>query len=184
MCNCTYFLLPDERIVDMNVGLLLLHVFLGAALVAHGLQKLLVFRFGGTAAYVDSLGFRAPRLMAGAVIGSELVGGTLVGLGLLLPLGAALIAATMLVAARTDHRGKGWFIAGAGAEYVATNAIVALALASAGGGRYSLDHALGLQLAGVAWAGAVLIASVVATTAILGMFRRRPLVTTASESAA
>ena len=168
----------------MNAGLLLLHAFLGAGLVAHGLQKLLVFRLSGTAAYVDSLGLRAPRLMAGAVIGSELAGGTLVGLGLLLPLGAALIAATMLVAARTDHRGKGWFITGAGAEYVATNAIVALALAGAGGGRYSLDHALSLHLRGVDWAGAVLIASVVAATAILGTFRHRPLVTAAPESAA
>lgn len=40
------------------------------------------------------------------MIANELVGGTLVALGLLLPLGAGLIAATMLVAARTDHRDK------------------------------------------------------------------------------
>jgi hypothetical protein len=35
---------------------------------------------------------------AAGVIVNELVGGALVGLGLLLPLGAALVAATMVVA--------------------------------------------------------------------------------------
>jgi putative oxidoreductase len=135
----------------VNVGLLLLHVFIGAALVAHGLQKLFVFRVDGTAAYLDALGFRAPRPMAAAVIGSELVGGALLALGLLLPIGSVLVAGTMLVAARTDHRGKGWFITGAGAEFVATNALVVLALTALGGGRYSLDRALGLHLFGNAW---------------------------------
>jgi putative oxidoreductase len=125
----------------VNIGLLLLHVFAGAALTAHALQKLLVFRIGGTAVYLESVGFRAPSLMALAVIGTELAGGVLLGLGLLMPVGAALAASTMLVAARTDHRGKGWFITASGAEFVATNAVVALALAAVGGGRYSLDRA-------------------------------------------
>ena len=58
----------------MNGALLLLHVFVGAALVAHAMQKLLVFRVAGTAAYLASFRFRAPRLMAFAVIGTEFVG--------------------------------------------------------------------------------------------------------------
>lgn len=110
--------------------------------VAHAIQKALVFRVAGTAEYLESFGFRAPRLMAFAVIGTEFLGGILIGLGLLMPLGAALVASTMLVAAFTDHRGKGWFITGSGGEFVATNAVVAIALASAGGGRYSLDRLL------------------------------------------
>lgn len=157
----------------MNAGLLLLHAFLGAALVAHAFQKLLVFRFSGTAAYVDSLGLRAPRLLAAAVIANELIGGTLVALGLLLPLGAALIAATMLVAARTDHRAKGWFITGSGSEYVVTNAVVAVALAATGGGRYSLDRALGLHLTGLGWGIAAAATAVGAATFVLGALRRR-----------
>lgn len=143
----------------MNIGLLALHVFLGAALAAHGLQKLLVFRPAGTRGYLDGLGFRAPGTLAAAVIGSELAGGVLLALGLLTPLGAAIVAGTMLVAARTDHAGKGWFITGAGAELVATNAVVALGLAATGAGRYSLDRALGLDDAGLAWsAGAAAVA--------------------------
>ena len=157
----------------MNTGLLVLHAFLGTALVAHAAQNLLVFRLNGTTAYVESLGFRAPRALALAVIGSELLGGLLVALGLLLPLGALIVAATMLVAARTDHRGKGWFITGSGAEYVATNAVVAIALVAAGGGRYSLDRALGLQLSGVAWAAGTAAAAVVAAGVVLAAFLRR-----------
>jgi putative oxidoreductase len=157
----------------MNTGLLLLHVFLGLALVAHGLQKLVVFRIGGTAAYLDGLGLRAPRFLAAAVIGSELVGGGLVALGLLLPLGAAIVAGTMLVAARTDHRGKGWWITSAGAEYVATNAAVAIALAALGGGRYSLDHALSLDASGLAWGAGAAAAAILGASAVLRMFRYR-----------
>jgi putative oxidoreductase len=156
----------------VNAGLLLLHGFLGAALVAHALQKLLLFRPSGTAAYLHSLGFRVPRLMAFAVIGSELVGGLLIGFGLLIPLGALIAAATMLVAARTDHRGKGWFITGSGAEYVVTNAIVAIALAAAGGGRYSLDHAFGLHLSGADWAAATAGAAGAAAGLVLGALLR------------
>jgi putative oxidoreductase len=151
----------------MNSTLLLLHGFLGAALVAHSMQKVLVFRLSGTTAYLESFGFRAPRLMAFAVIGTELVGGILLGLGLLMPIGAALAASTMLVAARTDHRGKGWFITGSGAEFVATNAIVAIALAEAGGGRYSLDRTLSLHLSGPSWAVAAAFAAVAGAGLVL-----------------
>jgi putative oxidoreductase len=159
----------------VNLGLLLLHGFLGAALVAHALQKLVVFRFAGTTNYIASLGFRTPRLLAAAVIANELAGGILVGLGLLLPLGAALIASTMLVAARSDHRGKGWFITGAGAEYVVTNAVLAVALAAVGGGRYSLDSVLSLDLVGIGWALAVIVFALVAAAFVLTAFRaRRP----------
>jgi putative oxidoreductase len=158
----------------MNSALLLLHGFLGAALVAHAIQKVRVFRLSGTAAYLESFGFRAPRLMAFAVIGTELVGGILLGLGLLMPIGAALAASTMLVAARTDHRGKGWFITGSGAEFVATNAIVAIALANAGGGRYSLDRTLSLHLSGPSWAVAAAFVAVAGAGLVLSPLSRRP----------
>ena len=158
----------------MNAGLLLLHGFVGAALVAHALQKLVVFRFAGTAEYVRSLGFRAPRLLTFGVIANELVGGVLVGLGFLLPLGAVLVGATMFVASRTDHRGKGWFITGSGSEYVITNAVIVLALAAVGGGRYSLDSAFGIADAGFGWAITVAVVSAVAAAAVIGILIRRP----------
>jgi len=156
----------------MSLGLLLLHGFAGAALVAHALQKLVVFRIGGTSAYLRAFGFRAPRLMALAVISAELAGGISLGLGLLIPLGAALVVSTMLVAARTDHRGKGWFITGSGAEFVITNAVVALVLVVAGGGRYSVDHWLGLSGSGAAWGAATAAAGVLAAAVVLSPIAR------------
>jgi len=158
----------------MDSGLLLLHVFLGAALAAHALQKLLVFKPAGTAAYLDGLGFPAPRFFARTVIANELVGGVLVALGLLLPLGAAILASTMLVASRTDHRGKGWFITGSGSELVLTNAVVAVVLATVGGGRYSLDRALSLDLTGLGWGVAAALAAVVGAAVVLGLRRPAP----------
>jgi putative oxidoreductase len=150
-----------------------MHAFLGAALGAHALQKLLVFRLGGTAAYLESLGFGASRLMALAVIATEFVGGGLLALGLLIPLGAALVASTMIVAARTDHRGKGWFITGAGAEYVTTNAAIAIALAALGGGRYSLDHALGINAASALWGAASAVIAVAGAGLVLSTLHYR-----------
>ena len=158
----------------MNFGLLVLHVFLGSALAAHALQKLFVFKPAGTAAYLDGLGFRAPRFFARVVIANELLGGVLVALGLFLPLGAAILASTMLVAARTDHRGKGWFITGSGAELVVTNAVVAVVLATVGGGRYTLDRALSLDLTGPGWGVAAAVAAAVGAGFVLGL--RRPAV--------
>jgi putative oxidoreductase len=151
----------------MNVGLLLLHGFVGCALVAHALQKLLIFRPAGTSTYLRAFGFRAPRLMAVAVIAAELCGGVLLGVGLLIPVGAAIVVATMLVAALTDHRAKGWFITGSGAEFVTTNAVIALVLAAAGGGRFSLDHAFGLGLAGPAWLAATAAAALISAALVL-----------------
>jgi putative oxidoreductase len=158
----------------MNSALLLLHGFLGAALVAHAIQKVLVFRLSGTAAYLESFRFRAPRVMALAVIGAELVGGILLGLGLLMPIGATLVASTMLVAALTDHRGKGWYITGSGAEFVATNVVVAIALAGAGGGRYSLDRALSFHLSGGSWALAAAVVAIAGAGLVLSPLSRRP----------
>lgn len=156
----------------MNAGLLLLHGFLGAALVAHALQKLLVFRFAGTTAYVRGLGLRAPSLLAAAVIANELVGGALVGLGMLLPLGTALIASTMLVAARTDHRGKGLWIWNYGAEHVLTNAVVVVALAVAAPARWSLDNAIGWDVHGIAWGAGAAVVALVGGGTVLALFRR------------
>jgi putative oxidoreductase len=175
MCIYTYLFVHHRRRSIMNGALLLLHVFLGAALVAHAMQKLLVFRVAGTAAYLASFRFRAPRLMAFAVIGTEFVSGFLLGLGLLIPVGAALLASTMLVAARTDHRDKGWYITGSGAEFVATNAVVAIALADAGGGRYSFDRLLSLDVSGTPWAVAAAVVAVTGASLVLSpLFRHAP----------
>ena len=67
-------------------------------------------------------------------------------LGLLTPFAAATAVGTMAVAFVANHLRNGFFIfrPGEGYEYVLMIIVVAAAIGSLGGGRLSLDHALGI----------------------------------------
>lgn len=148
----------------MEVGLFLIHAVIGTLLMGHGAQKLFGVLGGygleGTAGYMEGFGLRPGKLFAATAGSAELVGGTLLAVGLFTPLAAALIASTMLVAARTDHAGKGLWIFNGGSEYVLTVAAVVLGLAFNGAGAWSVDAAIGWDVAGLAWGlGAVGVAA-------------------------
>ena len=149
----------------MDVGLVIIRAVSGVVLAAHGAQKLLGWFGGhgvsGTAAYFHTLGIRPGSLMAGMAGVAELGGGLALGLGLLTPFAAALVLATMLVAIGSAHAGKGLFAANGGYELPLVVASVAAGLAFAGPGSLSIDHVLGLDLAGPKW-GAVGVALAVA----------------------
>lgn len=119
---------------DACVGILLLRVFTGAAMMTHGLPKL----FGGLAKFtefVTSLGVPAPQVMAFLAAFSESFGALLLAVGLLVRPAAFLILCTMSVA-----------IFGAlGSQPFAKQELAWLYLVSAlmfllkGGGKWSLD---------------------------------------------
>ncbi len=161
----------------MQIGLLLVHAVVGAFVAAHGSQKLFGWFGGfgvrGTASYMESVGLRHGALMAAAAGSAEVAGGGLLALGLATPLAAALVAGTMLVAARTDHRGKGFWIYAGGMEYVLTNAAVALGLAFNGGGAWSLDRLIGWDVAGLWWGVGASAAALAGAGAVLALFRAR-----------
>jgi putative oxidoreductase len=161
----------------MEAGLLLIHLIIGATLAAHGSQKLFGWLGGygieGTGGYLESFGLRHGSLMALAAGSSELVGGLLFAAGFLTPLAAALIAGTMLVAARTDHAGKGFWIYNGGNEYVVTVTAVVIGLAFNGAGAWSLDAALDLNLDGVAWGLGALAAAAIGAGGVLTLSRER-----------
>src|SRR5690606_23626386 len=69
----------------------------------------------------------------------------LVVTGFLGPIGPALMISVLIVAAVTVHWSNGWFVMSNGIEHTAIFAAAAFALALAGPGAFSLDHALGLQ---------------------------------------
>lgn len=145
----------------MEIALLLIRVVVGATLAAHGAQKLFGWFGGhgiaGTAGFVESLGFRPGRPYAWLLGGAELIGGLALVLGLLTPLAATAVAAVMVGAIAAVHKDKGFFSQAGGYEYPLVVAVVALALAFAGPGSYSLDHAFGWSLDGGEWGlGAVL----------------------------
>src|SRR5215212_2701951 len=97
----------------MDTGILIIRLAIGLFLAGHGLQKLFAWFGGhglaGTGGFFESLGFRPGWFFAMAAGTSELVGGLLLALGLLGPLGPAMIIAIMIVAAATVHWPHGLF---------------------------------------------------------------------------
>ena len=150
--------------MTMDAGLLLVRVVLGLLMAAHGAQKLFGWFGGygiaGTGGFFESLGFRPGRFFAAAAGTAEFAGGVLVALGLLGPLGPALVVSTMIVAIATVHWANGVFAQNNGFELPLLYAVVAAGLALSGYGAYSIDAALQLS-----WS-----ASVVWTVLALGVF--------------
>lgn len=133
----------------ISFGLLLVRLVIGLTLAAHGYQKFYGGgRIPGAARWFDSIGLRPGRLHALAAASTEVGAGLLLALGLLTPFAAAGFVGVMLVAAWTVHRGKGFFLTSGGWEYNLILAAVAVGIAVAGPGRWSLDNVLGIHLGG------------------------------------
>jgi putative oxidoreductase len=129
---------------DRDFAALALRMAIGPMLVAHGSNK--AFGAGGlegTSRWFEGLGLRPGWLHARAAAATELGAGTLITLGAMDPLPCAAVVGLMATAARTDHKGKGFFVFKGGWEYTAFVAAAATALAALGSGRWSLDRLLG-----------------------------------------
>ena len=144
---------------SVNIAALVLRLALGGTIMAHGWNH----AFGGgklpgTARWFESIGIRPGRMHALAATVTELGAGALLVLGLLTPLAAAGVVATMLVALVANHLKNGFFIfrPGEGYEYVLMVALVSCALGALGGGGWSIDHAVGFTVNG--WAGLAIAA--------------------------
>lgn len=149
--------MPDA----FDLAVLVVRVVVGVTVFLHGANKVRSAEAArGTAGWFESMGMRPGRLNAYLAAGTEMGAGLAFALGLLTPLAAAALVALMVVAGIVSHRGNGFFIfrPGEGWEYVMVLGVVAWAVGAVGPGRWSLDHALGLEWTG--WTGAVLAAAV------------------------
>lgn len=122
--------------------LLVLRGFLGAMILAHGYNK--IFRGGklaGTARWFESIGMKSGRANAFMAAASEVGSGLMLILGFATPIAAGALVALMVVAIVSVHRFNGFFVfnKGQGVEYCAMVIVAALAAATFGAGRYSLD---------------------------------------------
>ena len=149
----------------MDIGLLILRSVVGLSLAAHGAQKLFGWFGGygldGTGQFMETLGFHPGRHHAALAGLTETGGGVLLALGLLTPLGAALVASVMLVATITVHLKNGFFAGGGGYEYNLVLAAAAVSLAFSGPGLLSIDALLGYSFSGALWGmGAIVVAVV------------------------
>ncbi|GHD74693.1 DoxX family protein (plasmid) [Streptomyces goshikiensis] len=130
--------------VTHDVGLLVLRLFLGLTMAAHGTQKLFGW-FGGPGLDATGKGFSMSGYPAGdamAVIAglAETLGGLGLALGLLTPLaGAALIGVFVNI---LDVRGLSPFFAPKGVELELALLAGIVALTLTGPGRFSVDHFL------------------------------------------
>lgn len=154
--------------MDADLGLLLVRLALGPMLFVHGLNKVAgLGGIGGTTRWFEGLGLRPAWLHARLAAATELGAGALLSLGLLTGLDAAAFVGLMAVAALTDHRGKGFFVFKGGCEYTLVVAVVAVGVASAGPGAWSLDRALDLRVSGAVWAVVALVGGLCAAGALL-----------------
>ena len=124
-----------------DVGLLILRLVLGLTLAAHGFNKFFGGgRIPGTARWFDSIGMKPGRFHATVAATTEVSAGLGLAAGLLTPIPAAGFVSLMLVAAWTVHRANGFFIVKEGWEYNLVLAVAAVAVATLGAGRFSLDR--------------------------------------------
>jgi putative oxidoreductase len=179
MSTTTY--VPDG--LTLGMGLLIGRLILGVLMAGHGTQKLFGWFGGygiaGTAGFFENLGFRPGRLFVATAALAEVASGILIALGLLGPVGPALMLSVMIVAAISVHWKHGVFATTNGIELPLLYAAGAVALGFTGPGPFSLDAVLQVDQI---WTPA-LKATILAVGAALGglnLLARRPAVVAAT----
>lgn len=132
----------------LDLALLVARVWLGIVIFVHGASYLArTVRNQGVAEHFDEVGVHPGKVHAWTITLAMLVSGELLVAGLMTPFAFGGLCAVMLVALVTEHRHNGFFVTrpGQGWEYVATVAVLALALGTLGPGHWSLDDAVGLN---------------------------------------
>src|ERR1700753_2294208 len=123
-----------------DLGLLILRLVRGLTLAAHGFNKFFGGgRIPGTARWFESIGMKHGTFQAVVAASTEISAGLGLAAGLLTPIPAAGFVALMFVASWTVHRPNGFFIVKEGWEYNLVLAVSAVAVATIGPGRLSLD---------------------------------------------
>ncbi len=135
----------NDQLVDL--GLLIGRVAIGVCFVVHALGKLGVVGPGnmqGFEAWLRDLGVPMAALQARMAMLSELVGGTLLALGLMTRPACLVLIGTMIVAGLIGHKGGGYLITNdpPGREYTINLAVICLIFVLLGPGAHSLDAML------------------------------------------
>jgi putative oxidoreductase len=146
-----------NREAQMKLGTLAVRGVVGPLFIGHGTQKLFGWFGGhgleGTAGFFEQgLGLRPGKRHATAAGVSEALGGLLLTLGALTPVGASMISGAMVTAIRKVHASKGPWVTEGGYEYNAVIIAAMAALAESGPGAPSVDSALFPRMKGTGWA--------------------------------
>jgi putative oxidoreductase len=128
-------------------GVLILRIFVGMVVIAHGLQKfgfLGGYGIAGTAGWLESIGFKPGRFWVWIVALAEVGGGSLLVIGLGGPIGPGLVFADLAVASIGFHGPNGFWNANNGWSWVSVIMAASLSIALTEFGAYSIDAAGGL----------------------------------------
>jgi putative oxidoreductase len=121
-----------------DIGLLILRIGVGAAILQAGLIK--AFDFGTTVSFMESSGWRLPKFAAFMVTASETLGGIGLLVGALTPLAACAVIAAMIDAWAVNVSGGAFWSEPFNVPFLL--AIGATALLFVGAGAYSVDARL------------------------------------------
>lgn len=171
----------------MDFGLLIIRVVFGLLMIGHGTQKLFGW-FGGpglhqASGFVGSRGFSPAKAWTFTGSASESLGGALLLLGFLSPLGSILIAAAMLTAIAAFHWPKFWANEG-GYEHPLVMLTAAVAVGITGPGSYAVDAQLGSTLPPAIATAIAVLATIGFVVGVSGAAGRRRAASTSLKSAA
>jgi putative oxidoreductase len=140
--------MPQSRTASTNFdfALAVLRLVVGIVFLAHGGQKLFVYGLDGVAGAFGQMGVPAAGLVGPAAALVEFLGGAALVAGLLTRLASFGLAVVMLGAIAFAHLAAGFF-GPKGYEFPLTLLAASIALALAGAGRFSLDHAIATRRA-------------------------------------
>ncbi len=125
----------------IDSALLLLRLVVGGIMIAHGLQKLLVYGIPGITQGFTQQGIPAPALTAPFITFLEILAPIAIIFGLLTRLAALGLFFDMVGAMLFVHLKNGFFLP-TGIEFPLSLAGAYLTLVIAGAGAYSIDHAI------------------------------------------
>ena len=129
---------------DANVGLLILRVFIGAAMLTHGWYKISTVGVGAFSQGVAGMGIPAPHILGPLAVFAESGGALLLALGLLTRPAAFLLLCTMGVAIGVALKGKPF----ADQELAWLYLVPALFFLLKGAGKWSLDALIAKKTGG------------------------------------
>jgi putative oxidoreductase len=129
-----------------DVAYLIVRVTAGLMLIPHGWPKVFTSGHAGVTASLTRYGLPMPGAGAYTIMFLETIGGIMIALGLFTRVIAALLVVEFLVIVFIAHWPRGYAVGAGGIEYPLFWGLIFVAIMLRGGGPWSLDRKLGVEV--------------------------------------